>query len=434
MTDHPLDDFLAAPDSLRHSEVEKEKARKRKAKALAEDKQLAATKSAELPTVEDALADLIRCATDEENNPFAKFKTLSRQRYRIWGWYPVEIIDKMFGQFNHALEVAGLRDQPGTRAKKAALAEKSRWEHTRRYVERHILPYARREPEWDRAVENTKLILSISDTHATFLDPFTWHCFLRACRDLQPEIVLLNGDILEGSELSRWPKIKGATIDLQVEFDFCREMFRQLREVVSPDCRIIWTAGNHGLDRLAKYMTQISTAFSELRDMKFDKLAGLDDYDVILSQGGWISSPEGTEEEPEGMLLHQFYRIYHGRKMGATPALSELRQANRSGQSGHLHRAQVIYGTTERDQGMSWMSTPAGCTRRATAGYLRGLTNGHQKGFGVAFLMPNNRVHQYPVITDGDLAVCEGYHYTRPGKIIEPDVLTNWLPNLELPS
>lgn len=422
--------FLAAPESTLKNKAERLKLAQRKAHEEALAAQELDSKRREPPSVEDVLADLVRVAESEELNPLGHAdRSLTAKRYRRFGLYPVSRVYEMFGQFEHAKQVAGLEDEPGTRRKKAARAEASRREHARRYAERWILPYVARRDELARELSGVEVVLSISDTHATFLDPFTWYCFLRACRDLEPDRVVLNGDALEGSEITRYPKIPGWTVPLQLEFDFVREMFRQLRAVL-PDAELTWTAGNHGLDRLASYLTQVAPAFASLRTLRFDQLAGVEEFDVRLAQGGTIASPAGTEDDPPGILIGGFYRVHHGTKLGATPALAELQAARRSGQSGHVHRGGVAYGTTEAEAGLSWMSTPMGCTARAGRAYMKGVTTGWQRGFGVAFLMPGGRVHQYPVVTDGGQCVVEGFHYRRdelPGG--EPDPSRLWLPD-----
>lgn len=426
-----VDELLAAPDATRKSETERRKVEVRKAHEAARAEQLANSKHQGDWTLEDVLADMVKLAEDEIRNKLGhKDRTLTRKRYARLGGYIIEDLEKRWGQFEHLKQMAGLVEQPGTRAKKAALSEASRREHAGRYARRYVRPYVH-DPAEERELTDTELVLSISDTHATFLDPFTWHVFLCACRDMQPDVVFLNGDMLEGSEISRFPKIPGWTVPLQMEFDFAREMFRQLR-VVTPDADVWWGAGNHGLDRLSMYLTQVAPAIANLRNMRFDKLAGVDEYGIKLAQGGWIASPEGTEGDPEGVLMHGWYRIYHGRSLGINPAHKELERAARSGQSGHTHRAQLYYGTTEALRGMSWMSTPMGCTHRAGRAYMRGLTTGWQKGFGIAFLSPGEKVHQFPVVTEGGRAVFEGFEYEDPG-FPEPDPQKLWLPNFEVP-
>lgn len=428
-----LEQFLAAPDSVRRSDVEKHKLLVRKAKLEAEEVQLRRSKSTKRPTTEDLLADIIRVAEDVETNPHAKFKTVSRKRYRLFGHYPVEFVDEQFGQFEHAKQVAGLEDRPGDRRKKAAIAEKSRRQHAVRYMRRFILPHVRKCPELEREMDGVKLVLSISDTHATFLDPFVWHAFLSTARDLRPDIVYFNGDILEGSEISRYPKIPGWTVPLQMEFDFAREMFRQTRSVVPKETQIVWGAGNHGLDRIASYLTQVAPAFAKLDGMRFDKLANLEGLDVELAQGGTIASPKGTESEPAGRLLYGFYRVHHGTHLGEHPATQELRSAGRSGQSGHVHRAMLVHGGSEGNRMHSWMCTPMGCNEIAGRAYMKGIHTGWQKGFGLAFLKKGGHVRQYPVLCEDGVAIVEGYVYERPKDMMNPDPQELWLTKLAVP-
>lgn len=424
--------LLAAPESVTGSTVEQRKYAARKARALAMEKQIASTKLDVVPSGEDLLADIIRVADDKEVNQFWRMRSISPQRYRLYGHYHIDHVYELYGQFAHAKQIAGLEDQPGTRDKKAARANQSRREHLLRYADRHILPHVVKDPALERDLTGTKLVLSISDTHATFLDPFTWWCFLSACRDLQPDIVYFNGDILEGGEISRFPKIPGWTVSLQMEFDFARSMFEQTREVVGPDTDIIWGAGNHGLDRLAAYLSQQTPALAGLRTMKFDALAGLGDLNIKLAQGGKFISPEGTEDDSPGMLLYDFYRIHHGTRLGPMPAHAELKDAGRSGQSGHIHRGGLVFGVTEADRTKSWMQTPMGCGPRAGRAYIKGIAN-WQRGFGAAWLHPGGIVRQFPVICDDGVCILEGYVYERRD-LKDPDPSTNWLETFEVPS
>lgn len=429
-----VDALLAAPESVLRSEAERRKYAARKAREQAEEEQLRASKSKERPSVEDLLADLVRCAEDKATNPYWRFKTLSRKRYRLFGHYPLEFVLREFGTFEHAKQVAHLEDKPGTRLKMFARAEASKREQVSRYLTRYVLPYVRLTDPVKRAEAGVRLVVSISDTHATFLDPFTWHAFLCTIAELFPDVVYLNGDIMEGSEISRHPKIPGWTVPLQLELDFAREMFRQIREVGGSRPRVIWGAGNHGLDRLASYLTHVAPAFAGLRTLRFDKLVGLDDLKVELAQGGTIASPAGTEDDAPGRLLFGCYRVHHGTKLGASPGLEELRAAGRSGQSGHVHRASLVYGATEANRGLSWMTTPMGCTDRAGRAYMKGPCTGWQRGFGVAFVGPRGEVRQYPVVTDDGFAVVEGRVFERPAGLGEMDPSKLWLPDLPLPS
>jgi len=426
MSKKKLDEFLAAPEQLKKNKTELKKARDRKARESARRARESAHKSTDAPTIEDMLADIVRVAEDEQTNPWAEFRAISPRRYELYGHYPMEFLVKQFGQFNHALEVAGLRDQPGTRLLKANRARESRREHAARYMERYVAPYVARRDEIRDLVGRSYRILSISDTHSTLMDPFVWLSFLSAVRELQPDAVLMNGDTLDLVSLGRHPKVPGHVPDLQLELDFKREMFRQVRKVHHGalfDC-----AGNHDLAvRLSSHLTQVDPALSTLRCLRVDELLGLGRHDVQLFHGGSLMSPAGSENEKDGTLLFGFYRIHHGTKLGQSPALAELRAAGRSGQSGHVHRASLAYGTTERDEGMSWMSTPMGARHEVGKFYIRGTTAGWQRGFGYCELFPDGSVHQYPCVVGGERLTCEGFSWTRPDDLLDPDPMTNWL-------
>lgn len=428
-----LDTFLAAPENVRSSATEIAKARQRKAREEAKEEQLKQSKSKTPPTVEDLLADIIRVAEDKDTNPRHAFRSIDRPRYVLYGHYPVEYVDKQFGQFAHALEVAGLRDQVGTRLWRANRAGSSRIEHASRYFERYVQPYVARQEDY-RALRKPYLLLSISDTHSQFLCPFTWRSFLQAICDLKPDGVLLNGDTLEGAEISRHPKIPGWTQSLQSELDFKREMFRQIRQVHDGD--LFDTGGNHDLgDRLSMYLTQVAPALTGLRELRIDKLMGLDEFDVKLFHGGTLLSPRGTEDAKPGFLLFDFYRVHHGTLLGQDPARAELRAAGRSGQSGHVHRAGLAYGTTERDEGLSWMCTPMGARHEVGRSYIKGSNTGWQRGFGIAWLYPDGSVQQHPVIVTGspDRITVEGHIYERGVNCADPAPTGLWLKDMPCP-
>ena len=316
-------------------------------------------------------------------------------------------------------------------------AAESRRQHAERYLERFVAPYVTRPGDARFADDGSYTIVSISDTHSQFLDPFVWFTFLSALRDLAPDCALFNGDTLEGAEISSHIQIVGWTEPLQSEFDFHREMARQVREDAGFRGDFLCTGGNHGVDRLAMYMTQSAKALVSLRDMRIDRQLGLGDYDVQLFQGGTIMSPQGEENAKRGLLLFDFYRIHHGTLAGKHPSSGELVAAGRSGQSGHVHRAGLAFGTSEANEALSWMCTPCGCRHEAARAYLKGTTTGWQRGIGFARLFADGSVHQYPcVVTVGrdgrERLTVEGITYTRPDDMEDPPAHGQWLSEMRL--
>ncbi len=409
-------EFLAAPENVLRDEKERGRLVERKAKEAARQARILAGKAKKPPTDEQLLADIVRVAEDEATNPYHEFRSISRRRYELFGHFPVRFVDERYGTWQHACEVAKLTDEVGTRLWRRKRADRSRSEHAARYFERFVEPYVAARDQ-QRKLTKPYLLLSISDTHGTMLDPFVWCAFIQAIQDLKPAGVLLNGDILEDGGISRHVQPAAWTQSLQLELDFQREMIRQVRSVHDGD---IWhTGGNHDLgDRLPRYLTQCAPALAGLRSLRIDELLGLGEFGVKLMHGGSPLSPIGTEDAKPGFLMFGFYRVHHGAALGASPALSELRAAGRSGQSGHVHRASVAYGTTERDEGLCWMSTPMAARHEVGRAYIKGTSAGWQRGFGIAWLHPTGTVHQYPAVVQVDgrgreSLVAEGFRYER---------------------
>ncbi len=426
------DSLLAAPEALLNSKQEKKKALERKARELAKKQQNEAGKRKSKPTMEDLLKDITRVADDEVTNPvWHEFRSISRRRYELFGHYPVRFVDRMFGTFAHAKEVAGLADEEGTRLWRSSRAHQSRTEHANRLYERYLQPYVVNQQKF-RDLKQPYLLLSISDTHARWMCPFVFRSFLLAIRDLKPDGVLLNGDIIDGGEISRHPQIRGRTVKLKDELVHQKHMYRLIRQVHKGD--LFSTAGNHDLaDRLPRYLAQVDQVVSEIDNRRVDQLMGLDEFDVKLFHGGSVKSPIGTEGAKSGFLLFGFYRIHHGSKLGQIPSMEELKAAGRSGQSGHVHRSSLVFGSTEANGNLSWMSTPMGA-RDEHGHYNPGPHTGWQRGFGVAWLFPDGHVHQYPVVVQGkpERVIVEGHIYERGRDCADPDLNTDWLAKFKI--
>lgn len=89
-----------------------------------------------------------------------------------------------------------------------------------------------------------------SDAHYWPLLPVaTAHlAFLEMARRLEPSAVILNGDVLDGPRISRWPSGEWDDyIALPTVAEELAECQKRLREIVAatPDVPHIWTLGNH---------------------------------------------------------------------------------------------------------------------------------------------------------------------------------------------
>jgi hypothetical protein len=86
-----------------------------------------------------------------------------------------------------------------------------------------------------------------------------WRAFLKMVKEMQPNVVVLNGDIMDGASISRHPPIgweKRPTVVQEIET--CQERLAEL-EAVSGKARRIWDLGNH----CSRYATRLATAAPE---------------------------------------------------------------------------------------------------------------------------------------------------------------------------
>lgn len=422
-----IEDFLGSDDVQEAGAREKALRAERKAHEAALEQRERNSKREEPPTREEMLADLVRVAEDPELNPLGhQSRTLTRPRYRRMGHFYIRDIERVCGTFEQAKVEARLVDSRATRAWKTNRAAARRRERVAEYQETYMHPYVY-DPS-QRTAKDVELILSYGDSHAVYTDPFSWYAFLVACKELAPDIILANGDQLNLDEMSRYPKIPGWTVPFSLEREVVRTQFEQLR-CICPDADIIWVGGNHGINRIADYLTNVATALSGLDEMRFDQLFRLDDLGVQLAQGGTIASPKDQEESLPGVMFYDWYGVYHGTSLGQTPYAQELRSAGRSGQSAHVHRGGVAYASNEALGAHSWMTVPMMAHDRVGKSYMQQRRcTGWQRGMGVAFLHAGaRRVHQYPVVTSGGVAMFEGIMLEDPSPDQMPDWRRNWL-------
>ena len=165
-------------------------------------------------------------------------------------------------------------------------------------------------------------------------------------------------------------------------------------------------------------------------------MMGLQEFDVQLYHGGTTLSPVGQENELPGMLVFDCFLATHGTRTGQIPAMAELKAHQISGISGHVHRASLVYGSSFSNEGLCWMSTPAGCQHSLGRRYIPGMLTGWQRGFGITWVYPNGRVHQYPVICSDSGGIesltVEGREFVRSAKLKNPPPTKNWLEDLRI--
>jgi hypothetical protein len=97
-----------------------------------------------------------------------------------------------------------------------------------------------------REIENGTALIG-SDVHV-WPGPYTpaMRAFLHLARDLQPDLMILNGDVFDGATISRFPSIGHETKpSLVEELEACQAYTEELADAVN--CPLYWPLGNHDL-------------------------------------------------------------------------------------------------------------------------------------------------------------------------------------------
>lgn len=230
----------------------------------------------------------------------------------------------------------------------------------RDYFTAHVAPWV---GKFDKTKGKKELtILVSSDHHSQWLDKFMWSVFIDTAKRMQPDVIVLNGDVMDCHDLSRFPKDPTAPKDLQGEVNYVRQMLKQLREAC-PDTQIDWIEGNHEW-RLIRYLTDASPGLAGLKSLEFGALMGLDDYEVN------VVARRGFRRESARVADQRNFKVYgdnalivtHGSKTGTNPARSELVRWNMTGISGHIHRPGVA-ATSDFFTTRTWTTTGCMCRR-----------------------------------------------------------------------
>jgi hypothetical protein len=110
------------------------------------------------------------------------------------------------------------------------------------------------------------VVLVGGDLHAWPGEPSTaFRAFLKFCRKLEPKVVIMNGDVIDGATVSRHPPIGWDKLpSLVEELEAASDLLQQVALAVPQSTELFWPLGNHD----ARLETRIATVAPELANMK----------------------------------------------------------------------------------------------------------------------------------------------------------------------
>lgn len=353
-------------------------------------------------TTDEMIADIRRV---QEENPT---KFITRNFYRVHGQFSESTWNRRFGTFGEFRCEAGLELHRGAKRLERDTALHSSLDRYRGFMEAEINPYVGKY-EKDHSAKGMKTLVIGSDFHDRDLDPFVMKVFLDTIKRTQPDIVVLNGDVYDNYEFSRFDQ-DPRQVNLQERFDFVREqILRPIREA-APEAQIDFIIGNHD-HRVIRFMADrtphIRTVMN-LVGIPFSRLLQLDEFKInlICRHDLSVYKPADTRKE-----ILKNYKVYFD---CFTVSHEEDSHFVLSGTSGHTHKPKLTTRVNELWGSTFWYTT--GCMAKVDAEYVTGM-NRYQNGFAVVHINPETKdVLLESVVFSDNMAVVGGKFYHRDDK------------------
>lgn len=187
---------------------------------------------------------------------------------------------------------------------------------------------------------------------------------LKVLAQEQPELIILNGDILDCYTISRFPKAKNRGTQFQYEITKTKEFIKKIQKTC-PGAKIVFCEGNHEL-RIQTYLSTHAKELASLTCLELTELLELDDFGIEFVRYGDYFNITPTFVVTHGTVIRQ--------KSGAS-AMGEQMKSGLSGVSNHTHRLGTV-NVTNRSGQYSW--TEAGCLCLPEQEYVLGTADWQQ--------------------------------------------------------
>ena len=231
--------------------------------------------------------------------------------------------------------------------------------------------------------DERKTVFVINDLQAPFYDPITFSLIIKVIIDIQPDVIILNGDIIDFYTISKFNPDPKRRLQLQDDIDCTVDLLHQVKQA-APLSKRIMTAGNHE-DRLRAYLWTKASELSSLRDLDIRKQLRLD----IL---GYDFAPYDNITK-----INDIFKVEHGdcvsKHSGWTAkAMYEKRGGN--GMCAHSHRKGDHLKTMDGDTNGWWEN---GCVCDMNPEYIK-EPNWQQCFAVITFIGQWFSVQQVPII------------------------------------
>lgn len=316
---------------------------------LSEDR----TKITEAWTKEQCIDCLRKIA---EANPD---QVISRNFFRVHSPIAESVWSAHFGTFHEFKRAANI-----ILSRHAHLLEKSIAKHASKDRMREMMG---QKTGWESAylrpsTKQFQTVLVGSDMHDKLCDPFYRRLFVETANRVQPEKIVLNGDIFDLTEFGKYTQ-DPREYDPIGRMLWVHKLLEDLRET-APDAEIIFVEGNHEF-RLLRHLTEATpamvTVLGDFHGMTVPDLLGLSKYEVNyvarMDLAAFNESDIKQQLRKNYSILYDCVLFHHfpdGFNMGLP------------GANGHHHKHLVRIGFSPTYGPYEWHQLGAGHIRQAT--------------------------------------------------------------------
>lgn len=247
---------------------------------------------------------------------------------------------------------------------------------------KHIIPREAHQVE-------TEITVSLSDMHIPFHDPDAISCAFGFVRDIRPNRLILNGDIPDFYQLSRFLKSPRRILSMQDDIDQTNVILDDLDAVLPDECEKDWILGNHE-DRLRRWRWD-NPETSTVHGTSFEEMFH------TAERGYAIHAPKGRSASTKIGVVEVGHFNKALKYSGATEhALVEERGC--SIVQGHSHRMGVYY-TRKGGSGIQLVGVGNGCLCDLHPEYVN-EPNWHHGLVVITRIIGANRFHiqQYEIL------------------------------------
>lgn len=334
-------------------------------------------------------------------------KHITRNFYRNNGKYSDATYSQFFGNFLEFRRQAGLELSRNQHSLERKIAKHASLDTYRNFYDAEVLPYCGKYLNKEDKSGRWKTMLVGSDFHDIECDPFLLSVFIDTAQRLQPDIIVLNGDVFDNYEFSRFDQ-DPRKIKILHRFNHVKtHIFGALRRAC-PNSQIDIVAGNHEvriLKVLADKTPAMKVLLSDVMGLTFADMLGLDEFEINLickmDLAAWSNPDISGEVKDNFKLYYKAFVCSHYKSLSYGV----------SGTSGHTHRPEQVTFVNIPMGRLTWTTT--GCMAETKMEYTTGMDNAVN-----SFLIAHVDTHKMNVspehiVIPGDHVIIQGKRYSR---------------------